>query len=315
VADRVLITCPQMQVSYPEYADRFRALGIEADLPRVVQAMSEPELLSVIDRYDGVIAGDDDFTAAVLERASRLRILSKWGVGVDGIDRAAAERFGIPVTNTPGSFDGEVADVCVGYLVLLARQLHRIDAGVRRGEWTKIEGTSLAGATLGIVGLGGIGAALARRALAMDMRVVGYDADPGAIARATTLGVEARSLADLFAEVDYLSLNCPLTLNTRHLVDATSLATMRHGVRIVNTGRGGLIDEAALLAALTEGRVAAAALDVFEVEPIEATHPLATLPQVILGSHNASNTAEAVARVSARAVQNLLDGLQTGRRP
>lgn len=311
MADRVLITCPQMRVSFPDFADQFATRGIEVDLPEVVQALSEQELLEVIDRYDGVIAGDDSFTAAVLERAAgRLRILSKWGVGTDGIDRDAAVRLGIPVTNTPGTFDGEVADVCVGYLVLLARQLHVLDAGVRAGGWPKVEGTSLGGKTLGVVGLGGIGFALCRRALAMDMRVVGVDADPAMRERAAAAGVEVLDLEQLLPEVDFLSLNCPLTPTTRHLLDADALARTRPGVRIVNTGRGPLIDEPALVAALLSGHVAGAALDVFEVEPLPGDSPLRELPQVVLGSHNGSNTREGVARVSAKAVANLLAGLE-----
>ncbi|MCA1822705.1 MAG: phosphoglycerate dehydrogenase [Frankia sp.] len=309
MADRVLISCPQMQVSFPAFEEQFRALGIEADLPPVEQALSEAELLEIIDRYDGVIAGDDEFTARVLERATRLRILSKWGVGVDGIDREAAARAGIPVTNTPGTFDGEVADVCIGYLVLLARGLHRLDAGVRAGGWPKIEGTSLAGKRLVIVGLGGIGSALARRAAAMEMTVIGCDADEGARDRALASGVDVRDLRDALAIADFLSLNCPLTPQSRHLVNSESLALMPRGAYVINTARGGLVDEAALVAALTSGQVAGAALDVLEREPPAADNPLRRFDTVIFGTHNASNTAEAVQRVSERAVDNLLRGL------
>ncbi|MFN2626143.1 MAG: phosphoglycerate dehydrogenase [Mycobacteriales bacterium] len=309
MADRVLISCPQMQVSFPAFEEQFRALGIEADLPPVEQALSEAKLLEIIDRYDGVIAGDDEFTARVLARATRLRILSKWGVGVDGIDREAAARAGIPVTNTPGTFDGEVADVCIGYLVLLARGLHRLDAGVRAGGWPKIEGTSLAGKRLVIVGLGGIGSALARRAAAMEMTVIGCDADEGARDRALASGVDVRDLRDALAIADFLSLNCPLTPQSRHLVNSESLALMPRGAYVINTARGGLVDEAALVAALTSGQVAGAALDVLEREPPAADNPLRRFDTVIFGTHNASNTAEAVQRVSERAVDNLLRGL------
>ncbi|MDP3712997.1 MAG: phosphoglycerate dehydrogenase [Mycobacteriales bacterium] len=314
MADRVLITCPQMGVSFPQFAHRFQSQGVLVDLPEVVQALSEAELLDVIDRYDGVIAGDDQFTAAVLEKAAgRLRILSKWGVGVDGIDRDAADRLGILVTNTPGTFDGEVADVCVGYLVMLARQLHVLDAGIRGGSWPKVEGTSLGGKALGVVGLGGIGFALCKRALAMDMRVLGVDADPAMRERAAAAGVIVRELDEVLPEVDFLSLNCPLTAATRHLLDAHSLSRMKRGARIINTGRGPLIDELALVEALRSGQVGGAALDVFETEPLPSDSPLRDLPRVILGSHNGSNTAEGVARVSARAVDNLLAGLRAER--
>jgi D-3-phosphoglycerate dehydrogenase len=306
---RVLISCPQMQVEFPTFADTFAAKGIEAVLPQVRQQLTEVELLPIIDGFDGVIAGDDHFTGAVLARASKLRILSKWGVGIDNIDLEAASRLGIPVTNTPGTFDDEVADVCVGYLVLLARSLHRIDAGVRAGEWTKVEGRSLNGRTLGIVGLGGIGRALARRAVAMNMHVVGSDPSDAAVATAAGLGVEPVLVDELFARADAISLNCPLTATNHHLLDASAFALMRPGVLLVNTARGPLIQEEALIQALDRGIVAGAALDVFESEPVGRNHALTAYDQVVLGSHNATNTHEAVARVSALAVANLLAGL------
>jgi D-3-phosphoglycerate dehydrogenase len=305
---RVLLTCPQMQANFAEHADRLAAAGLECDLPPVVQALSESELLEIIDRYDGMVAGDDEITAAVLEKgaAHRLKVISKWGVGVDGIDLVAARRLGIAVTNCPGAFDAEVADVCVGHLVLLARGLHVVDAMIREGSWHKVLGTSLNGATIGIVGLGGIGRALAKRVLAMEMTVLGYDPVAASQEAAAALGVRIVELDELLRSVDYLSLNCPLTADNRHLLNRDSLATVKPGLRIVNTGRGPLIDEAALVEALQDGRVAGAALDVFEVEPLPMGSPLRTLPQVILGSHNSSNTAEAGARTSRTAVDNLL---------
>lgn len=305
---RVLLTCPQMQANYSEHADRLAAAGLQCDLPPVVQALSELELLEIIDRYDGVVAGDDQVTEAVLEKgaASRLKVISKWGVGVDGIDLVAAKRLGITVTNCPGAFDAEVADVCVGYLVMLARGLHVMDAKVREGSWHKVLGTSLNRSTLGIIGLGGIGRALAKRAIAMEMTVLGADPMPASRTAAEALGVQVVEVAELLTTVDYLSLNCPLTTDNRHLLNADSLSTVKPGLRVVNTGRGPLIDEKALAAALLDGRVAGAALDVFEVEPLPTESPLRALPNVILGSHNGSNTAEASARTSRTAIDNLL---------
>ena len=306
---RVLIACRQMQVEFPTYEAEFERLGIEAVLPAVRQQLTEDELLAIIGDCDGVIAGDDHFTRAVLAEGRRLQIVSKWGVGVDNIDRVAAAELGIAVTNTPGTFDDEVADVCVGYLIMLTRGLHVIHEGVRNGEWTKIEGRSLANATLGIVGLGGIGLALARRALAMRMIVLGHDVDPGARRRAADSGVRVVSFEDLVAGADAISLNCPLTPENRHLMDDDAFSLARPGIVLVNTARGPLVDERALARALDSGVVAAAALDVFEHEPLAPDHPLRNYSQLIFGSHNASNTRDAVARVSAMAVDNLLKGL------
>ena len=302
----VLITCPQMRAGIGPFESAFAERGIAVDLPDVQQAMTEDQLLEIIDRYDGVIAGDDNFTALVLERGRRLRVISKWGVGTDGIDSSAAARLGITVTNTPGVFHSEVADVCIGYLIMLARELHRIDSAVRSGQWLKIAGVTLAGRTLGIVGLGSIGMAVARRAQAMEMLVLGFDRDPRAIAAASAAGIEVVTFGELIARVDALSLNCPLTPSTFHLIDTAAFAAMRDGVLIINTARGPVVDEAALLDALSDGRVGGAALDVFEHEPLTGSSPLLSLPNVILGSHNSSNTTDAVQRVSSLAVRNLL---------
>jgi phosphoglycerate dehydrogenase-like enzyme len=306
---RVLITCPQLQRTIEQHRARLEGNGIEILLPRVVQQLSEEELMDLMPGSDGMIAGDDPLTSQVLARADRLRVISKWGVGIDNIDLGAAARMGIRVTNTPGMFGDEVADVVIGYLILLARQLHRVDALAKSGEWPKIEGVSLAGRTLGIVGLGAIGRAVAKRAVAMGMNIVGTDIDEANAAAGAALGVRPASLTELLPQVDVLSLNCPLTEDNRHMMNAGTLGTMRGGAWIINTARGPLIDEAALVDALASGAVGAAALDVFEVEPLPAESPLRRFDNVILGSHNSSNTAEAVRRTSLRAIQNLVDGL------
>jgi phosphoglycerate dehydrogenase-like enzyme len=311
---RALITCPQLQHTFDEHRAELDALGIEAILPPVVQQLSEDELINLIPGVDGIIVGDDPLTDRVLSRAERLRVISKWGVGVDNIDLDAAVRLGIRVTNTPGMFADEVADVAIGYLILLARQLHRIDTGVRGGRWLKIEGVSLAGRTLGIVGLGAIGRAVARRAIALGMDVVGTDISSDNADAGAALGVRLASLESLLPEIQVLSLNCPLTKDNRHMIDAATLGSMPRGVWIINTARGPLIDEAALASALADGHVAAAALDVFETEPLPSDSPLRKFESVILGSHNGSNTSEAVRRTNVRALENLVRGLAEVRR-
>jgi D-3-phosphoglycerate dehydrogenase len=309
VTRRILITCPQMQTYAADYSEAFAAHGLQADLPPVVQQLSEAELLKIIDHYEGVIAGDDEFTERVIARATQLRAISKWGVGIDNIDLDAARVRGIHVTNTPGTFADEVADVAVGYLVLLARQLHRIDAGVRSGEWPKIEGTSLAGKALTIVGLGSIGTALARRAQVMGMHVTGFEISEERREAARGLGIDLVDLDAALRSAHFVSLNCPLTLENRHMLGAAQFNEMRRGVFLVNTARGPLIDEVALVRALELGQVAGAAMDVFEDEPLPLSSPLRRFENVIFGAHNSSNTAEAARRVSDLAVQNLLNAL------
>ena len=311
---RVLITCPQMQRTARPHVERLERLGIRVELPEVEQQLSEADLLPMIARFDGMIAGDDVVSAAVLKAAPRLRVVAKWGVGMDNIDRSAAASLGIRVVNTPDVFAEEVADVALGYLILLARGLHLIDRAVREGTWRKIEGVTLAGRTLGIVGLGSIGRATARRGIAVGMTVLGADPLEASRDEAARLGVEVVELDDLVAASDAISLHCPLTDATWHMMDAARLARMQPGSWIINTARGHVIDEAALIATLRAGRLAAAALDVYETEPLPADSPLRKMDQVILGSHNASNTRQAVERVNVLATENLLRGLEEVRR-
>ncbi|MGH3026273.1 MAG: NAD(P)-dependent oxidoreductase, partial [Gaiellaceae bacterium] len=217
-----------MQNCIEEFRDRFTELGIEIDLPPVVQALSEEELSAMIDGYDGIIAGDDPLTAKVLDKARRLRIISKWGVGTDGIDLDAAQTRRIVVTNTPGVFGDAVADVAAAYMVMLARQLHRIDASVRAGGWWKHEGTELRGKTLGVVGFGTIGRAVAQRGHGFGMSVIAHDSADVSMAAADA-DVELVDRDAVFRRADFLVLCCPLTTATRHLVNAETLAQMKLG--------------------------------------------------------------------------------------
>ena len=311
---RVLITCPQLQRTVDEHRSTFDRHGIDPIVPPVVQQLTESQLIELLPGVDGIIVGDDPLTADVLASATSLRIISKWGVGVDNIDLATAAELGIPVTNTPGMFGDEVADVVIGYLILLARHLHHVDRQVREGLWAKIEGVSLAGRTLGIIGLGAIGRAVAVRAAAIGMSVIGSEVfEPNATA-AERQGVAVMPRDEVLATCDTLSLNCPLTQQNRHMIDARALALMRPGAWIINTARGGLIDEPALVAALASRHVAAAALDVFEVEPLPPDSALRTFDNVILGAHNSSNTREAVHRTSLLAIENLVRGLEERQR-
>ncbi len=306
---RVLVTCPQMQKSIDRYLHIFAEHGLEVEAPPLLQQMSEDELCAIIDRFDGVIAGDDPFTAKVMDRGTKLQIISKWGVGIDGIDLEAAMERGIKVTNTPGTFGNEVADVTIGYLILLARQLHRIDQLVRGGEWGKIQGTSLAGKILGVVGLGSIGRAVVKRAVAMEMNVIGFDVAGPQQTAARELGAQVVELAELIKAADFIALGCPLTKTNRHMLSDREFAMMKDGVSIINTARGPLIDESALVKALALGKVKAAALDVFEEEPLPTDSPLRQFEQCIFGAHNSSNTLEGTLRVNELALKNLLEGL------
>jgi D-3-phosphoglycerate dehydrogenase / 2-oxoglutarate reductase len=306
---RVLITCPQMQNHIEDFRDAFTERGAEVVLPDVVQQLTEDQLIDLIGDFDGMIAGDDPLTARVLEHADRMRIISKWGAGTDGIDVEAARNRGIQVANTPGVLGEDVADVALAYLVMLARQLHVIDASVKAGGWTKHEGRSLHGRTLGIAGFGNVGQAVGRRAVAYGMTVITTDISPVAQSAAERMGVSLVDRDALFARSHALVLCCPLTSATHHMVNAESLGLMPAGGYLVNVARGSLVDEVALVDSLRGSRLAAAALDVFEIEPLPADSPLRDFPQCVFGSHNGSNSTEAVLRASELAIENLFSGL------
>lgn len=307
---QVLISCPLIHDDIDDYTETFEAHDIVADVPEVDQQLNEDELLDIIDQYDGVIAGDDQFTSAVLNRAKQLQVISKWGIGTDGIDSEAAAELGIKVYNTPGVFDDEVADVVIGYTIMLTRKLHQIDQAVSHGEWFCPRGTSLSGKTLGIVGVGSIGSTVARRAVALGMDVIGNDVRSFSDELVADTGIESVDKDQLFQQSDIVSLNCPLTPETQGLVDEEALEALGPKGYLINTARGKLVDQNALVEALAAEQIAGAALDVFEKEPLPPESPLTDFDNTILGSHNAQNTTEALKRTHERAIENLIDGLQ-----
>lgn len=306
---RLLVTCPLITDSIDEYADRLSAHGIGYDVVEVDQQLSESALIDCIEPYDAILAGDDELTAEVFRRAPNLKVVSKWGIGTDNIDTAAAADFGVTVTNTPGAFSDEVADVVAGYAVMLTRQLHQIDAAVRAGDWQSPRGTSLHGKTCGIVGVGSIGRAVARRFDAMGMNILANDVVEFADTLPLEVDIDTAGKEELFERSDIVTLHCPLTPETADLVDAEALNLLGSDGYLINTARGGLVVQDDLVAALEDGTIAGAALDVYEEEPLRPSSPLTELENVVLGSHNAQNTIEAVQEVNERAVRNVVDVL------
>jgi D-3-phosphoglycerate dehydrogenase / 2-oxoglutarate reductase len=307
---KILVTCPPMLGMIQEFSPIAAAQGFELVPAKVTQVMSEDELVALVPQFEGWIIGDDPATRRVFEagKAGRLKAAVKWGIGVDNVDFAACKDLAIPIINTPQMFGSEVADVALGLLIGLARQLFEINAGVHAGAWPKPPGMSLAGKTVALVGQGDIGRALARRLLACEMQVVAYD--PGVPADASALGVQRAAWPERIEEADFLAFTCSLNAANHHMLDAAVLARCKPGVQVVNVARGPLIDEAALIAALQSGHVAAAALDVFELEPLPMSSTLRELPRVIFGSHNGSNTRDAVRRASQEAMGRLFGFLR-----
>ncbi len=304
---RVLVTSMPVLSTLEACRERFVAKGFEVIAPQITRQYTEAELCEIIADFDGVIAGDDPFTANILEigRQGRLRALVRWGIGFDAVDVDAAKRLGIRFSNTPGVFNDEVADLALGYLLLLARGHHKVDAAARVGEWLKYQGTTLRGKTAGIIGVGNVGKEIARRVRSVGMSLLGYDAYPVDSAFCEETGMQLVEPDHIFRTADCVFLSCSLNADNYHLLNADTFAMMKDGVWIINVARGALIDENALIDALESGKVGGAGLDVFEVEPLGEEHPLCTYDQVILGAHNGSNTREAVLRVNRVAIDLL----------
>jgi D-3-phosphoglycerate dehydrogenase len=273
--------------------------------------ISPAELLEAVAGCEALIVRSrSKVTREVLAAGQRLKVVGRAGVGLDNIDLDAARELGVGVVNTPQATTLAVAEHALGLLLALARGIPRADVSMKAGEWIKkeLEGVELSGKTLGIVGVGNIGAALASRAAALGMRVTGYDPflSQDAIRRR---GAEAVTLDELYAGADFISLHVPLTGETRGMLGEQALAKMKPGVRIVCTARGGLIDEAALLQALERGQVAGAALDVFAEEPPGATR-LVRHPRVIATPHVAAQTVEAQQRAAVDIAMEVLRALR-----
>ncbi|GGR88969.1 2-hydroxyacid dehydrogenase [Streptomyces aureoverticillatus] len=261
----------------------------------------------------GIVAGTDPFTAEVIEASPGLRVIARCGAGYDNVDVAAATRRGVAVTHTPGANRQSVAEHVLGLMVSCARGIPQSVADVRAGGWSQPSGRELAGATLGVVGLGSIGRTVARLGLALGMRVVGHDPhlDPAFL---DETGVAALPLEGVLGEADFVTLHLALDASTRHLIDAAALRRMRPGAYLINTARGGIVDEEALADALAEGGLAGAALDVTEREPLPADSRLRAFDNVLVTGHIAGATAEARSRSSLAAARQVVDVL-SGRVP
>lgn len=307
---RILVTCPPMLGMIESFGPIFSKFGVEVTAPKVVQTLSVEELKRIVPLHDGWIIGDDPATREVFAagKSGRLKAAVKWGIGVDNVDFAACKELGIPITNTPNMFGGEVADIAMGYVIALARETFQIDAGVRQGQWPKPRGVSLAGKTVALVGFGDIGKNAAKRLLACGMKVIAYD--PVASDGDELVSVQRAEWPNRIEEADFVVITCALTISSRHMLNEDVLSKMKNGVRVVNVGRGPVIDEPALKGALKSGKVYSAALDVFEVEPLPLGSYLRTHPRCIFGSHNASNTRDAVERTSEIAISRLMEYLR-----
>ena len=306
----VLVSAPYIIPIIDRFQHVFEEHLLKLIIADVHERLSEEQVLAYAGQFDGTLCGDDQYTARVLEAcAPRLKVISKWGTGIDSIDQQTARRLGIKVHRTPNAFTLPVADTVLGYILAFARQHPWMDRDMKAGKWEKIPGRSLSECTLGVVGIGNIGKAVIRLGRAFGMQVLGNDIieiDPDFV---LDNGVGMTSLDDLLRRSDFVSLNCDLNPTSYRLINALSMRLMKPTAVIINTSRGTIIDEQALIEALQSGTISGGALDVFEEEPLPLESPLRQMETVMLAPHNANSSPAAWERVHWNTIRNLLDGL------
>jgi D-3-phosphoglycerate dehydrogenase / 2-oxoglutarate reductase len=302
---RLLVT----PTSYGKNDSRLKT-ELEAQVGKVVynptgKPLTSAEVAQLLPGIDGYIAGLDGIDADALKTADRLKVIARYGVGVDSVDLAAAREKGIAVTNTPGANSVSVAELALGLMLALARQIPEAVEAVRQGKFPRYSGVSLEGKTIGILGLGAIGKQLARRLSGFDCKILAYDpfAD---IAFAKDNQIELTTMDEVIEQADFISLHLPLLPETRGIVNDTFLNKMKKGSFLINTSRGEAVDEYALLKALQSGHLKGAGLDAFTVEPPDPKNPLLALPQVIATPHLGAQTDGATSNMGWLAMKDCL---------
>ena len=306
----VLLTAPYMLPFVDRFKPVFDSYDIELIIPDVEERMEEEDILKYAGQFDGTVCGDDRYSARVIEAClPRLKVISKWGTGVDSIDAEACSRFGVKLGRTPNAFTTPVADTVLGYMLAFARRGPWMDKAMKSGEWKKIPGKTLSECTLGVIGVGNIGKAVTRRAKAFGMKVLGTDIIDIDHVFVSESGIEMTNLEYLLSNSDFVSVNCDLNPTSHHLINANILSKMKPTAVLINTARGPIVDEKALVAALSSGQVGGAALDVFEFEPLPLNSPLLKMDNVMLAPHNSNSSPTAWERIHWSTIKNLVEGL------
>ena len=269
---------------------------------------TEAELLDIVEDIDGMIVGLDTISAAVLRRAKKLKVITKYGVGLDNIDLEEAKKLDIKVTFTPGANNESVADLAFTMMLSLSRDVLKLDNIVRNNRWEKVIGTEVYGKTIGIFGTGAIGKGVAKRAKGFDMEVLAYDIYPDHDF-ADQYGIKYVDKKTLLEKSDFISLHVPLTNEMHHFIDEEELNIMKNTAYIINTARGGIINEEALYNALKNRKIAGAALDAFETEP-PTSSKLLELDNILLSPHCGASTTDATNRMGVIAVEGLVSVLE-----
>jgi D-3-phosphoglycerate dehydrogenase / 2-oxoglutarate reductase len=311
---RVLITTRSFRKTPGKHQDILSEAGCEMVNSPLDRPLEASELAELLPGIDAAILGVDQVSAEAFAKADRLKVISRYGVGVDRVDLTAATEKGVVVTNTPGGNTNAVAELTLAFMLALARNIPSHDRKIRHDDdWSLMKGVELAGKTLGLLGIGRIGQRVAELAQAFQMQILFCDPYPPAPEFVQRVGVQVCTQEHLFAHSDFLSLHLPLTPETRGIVSADGLASMKRSAFLINTARGGLVDESALFTALQTGTIAGAAFDTFEAEP-STGNPLTALPNFISTPHIGSSTEQTTLRMGLMAAENALAVLR-GERP
>lgn len=307
----VLLSAPYMMPFLDRFVPLLNHYNIEVIVPEVHERLTEPEILPFAGKFDGTICGDDHYNEKVIKAClPRLKVISKWGTGIDSINKSFAESKGVIVGNTPNAFTLPVSDSVIGYILVFARRLTWMDSAMKNGEWDKIPGRSLSECTLGVVGVGNVGKAVIRRARGFGMRLLGNDIRPIEPDFILENSLKMVSLDQLLNESDFVSINCDLNPSSLHLMNENAFNKMQEHAILINTARGPIVKESALVDSLLNKKIAGAALDVFEYEPLLDSSPLMKMDNVMLAPHNSNSSPQAWERVHKNTFRNLLIGLE-----
>jgi D-3-phosphoglycerate dehydrogenase len=308
---RALVTAPPILPKIFNYKNLFDKKSVEIVVPpyEVVECLYENELVELLKNIDGILCGDDKITENVLKQTKRLKVISKWGTGIDSIDKDAAERLGINVFRVKDVFSEPVSDTVLAYILLFSRKIVEKNQIVINNKWEKTESHTLKEKSLGIIGVGHIGKVVANKALALGMKVFGNDIREISRDYVTNTGIKMVELNELLEHSDFVTLHCNLNNTSFHLIGENELKIMKSESVLINTSRGEVIDQPTLELALQHNEISGAALDVFEVEPLPEESILRKMNNVFLSPHNSNGSPSVFNNVDKLSIQNLFEGL------
>ena len=310
---KILLTSTSFQDTPGEHQLQLESTGYE--ITRLRGPLVENELLPIIDQYDGIICGDDEITQAVIEKGAthKLKIISKYGSGLDKINLDAAKKWGIPVTSCPAVNQTTVAEHVFALLLTHVKNIIQENKFIQEGKWKRLIGNDLADKTLGVMGTGNVGKEVIKRALAFGMKIIAYDQYPDTVFSTQYDIHYADNAKDVYQQSDIITLHMNLDQNSRHMLNKEAFICMKDGVVLINTARAGLVVEEEILNAVNAGKLGGYLTDVLEVEPMPQDHPYLNHPKILITPHIGSRTYENVVKQGTMAVNNLIENLNISR--